>query len=556
VPLKAPGPLAGYRRAWLGPDVVAGLSAGAIVIPQAMAYAGIAGLPAQVGLYTCLVPALCYVVLGGSRALSFTTTSTIAVLAASTLAGAGFAGGPDARDLATLVLLTGVFLAAARVLRLAGLVENVSDALLTGLKFGVGLTVLVGQVPKLLGIPADQGGGTNFFAGLAYAATRLGHAHAATAAVGVGGLAALLLLKRVAPRFPGPLLVVVASIAVSYAAHLSRHGVDLIAAVPRGLPAPVVPAFDRMPQLVPGALAIALMAFLETVSVARTIRQRGEPVIGNDRELLACGVATVAGAFFRAMPLAGGFSQSAVNRAAGAKSQLSQVVTVGLAVLTAFFLGPVLSRMPQATLAALVIAAVLGLVSVREMAALARFSRTEFGVAAGTAVVALAAGLLVAVAVGIGLTIALVLHELNAVTTTELGVRPDGVVVPDGPPVDGLMIVRIDAPLYTANVRTAVKRVEARVADAARPVRVVVIDATSIGDLSMTVLAAMRDSDRALAERGVTMWVSAMPERALARAHRAPAWAEWTAAGRLWPTVDDAVAAYRTRTRSSGRTEA
>jgi MFS superfamily sulfate permease-like transporter len=271
----------GYRRRWLLRDVVAGLSAGAIVIPQAMAYASIAGLPAQAGLYTCLIPALGYVLLGGSRVLSFTTTSTIAVLTASTLQVADFPGGPRTEDVATLVCLVGIFLLAARVLRLASLVENISDALLVGLKIGVGMTVLVGQLPNLLGIPAKSGS-THFFSGLAYVLSHLDRTSVTTLCFGGGALIALIALKRVVPRFPGPLVVVVGSIVVSYLVDPPHHGVHLIAKVPSGLPRPVLPSFDRAGALIPGALAIALMAFLETVSVARSMRVAGEPPVDSD----------------------------------------------------------------------------------------------------------------------------------------------------------------------------------------------------------------------------------------------------------------------------------
>jgi SulP family sulfate permease len=283
------------------------------------------------------------------------------------------------------------------------------------------------------------------------------------------------------------------------------------------------------------------------VSVARTIRASGEPAVDNNQELLANGVATLAGAFFRAMPAAGGFSQSAVSRAAGARTQVSQLATIGLAVLTAFFLGPVLSQLPQATLGALVISAVLGLISVPELIRLARFSRLEFAVAVVTAAVALLSGLLVSAGVGVGLTLVLVLHELNTVPVTVLGVRPDGTVAPDGAPVQGLLIVRLGAPLYTANARTAASRVEQSVASAGRPVQVVVVDATAVGMLSLTVLSAMRDSQRNLAEQGVTLWVASLPERSLAMARRTPGWAAWNKTGRLWPTVSDAVAAFHER---------
>jgi SulP family sulfate permease len=162
-------------------------------------------------------------------------------------------------------------------------------------------------------------------------------------------------------------------------------------------------------------------------------------------------------------------------------------------------------------------------------------------VAVVTAAVALLSGLLVSAGVGVGLTMVLVLHELNTVPVAVLGVRPDGTVAPDGAPVQGLLIARLGAPLYTANARTAASRVEQSVASAGRPVRVVVVDATAVG---MLLLSAMRDSQRNLAEEGVTLWVASLPERSLAMARRTPGWAAWNKTGRLWPTVSDAVAAF------------
>jgi sulfate permease, SulP family len=280
-----------YQRRWLGPDVIAGLTAGAVVIPQAMAYATIAGMPVEVGLYSCLLPMLMYVLLGGSRALSVSSTSTIATLTASTLVAADVAKG-SVRDLSTLVFLVGVVLLVARLLRLASLVQNISDSLLVGIKIGVGLTVAVGQLPKLLGVDGYPGRG-HFFPQLWYVLRHLPDCSVVTVAFSVASIASLIALRRLAPRAPAPLVVVVGGILLIAFGHLDQHGLRPITEVPSGLPTPEWPAFDHIGPLVPGAIAIALMAFLETVSAARNVRRADEPLIDNDQELFADGLATL-----------------------------------------------------------------------------------------------------------------------------------------------------------------------------------------------------------------------------------------------------------------------
>ena len=225
---------------------------------------------------------------------------------------------------------------------------------------------------------------------------------------------------------PAPLIAVVGGIALVALASIDEHGVALIAPVPSGLPTPVTPDVDHLGALLPGAFAIAIMCFLETAAVARSVRRPDEPSIDNDQELAANGVACIAGAFFRAMPAAGGFSQTAINQRAGARTQLSEIVTALLAVLCALFLGGVLSDLPQATLGCLVMIAVLGLIKPAEFVRYWRLSRIEFWVAAITAVVGLAFGLLVAVLAGVILTLFLVLYELDRMRPTELQATLDG----------------------------------------------------------------------------------------------------------------------------------
>lgn len=490
--------LQGYDRAWLRADILAGITAGAVVIPQAMAYATIAELPVQYGLYTCMVPMVVYAFIGGSRAMSVSTTSTIAVLTASTLASAGIAAGTDdaVSALSTLTLLVGVLLLVARVLRLGGIVENISPATMTGIKSGVGLTVAASQLPKILGVSSDPDA-HGFFSVLRSVWSDLPDLNVATLALSVVSIALLLMGPRIVPNVPAPLLVVVLGIVLVAFADVDEHGVAVIDHVPTGIPLPVAPSLDGLGTLLPGAMAIAVMAFLETVSVARGIRERGQPQINSNRELLANGFAATAGAFFQTLPPAGGFSQSALSLRAGARSQLSALVTAALAVLAALFLAPVLDDLPQATLGSMVFVATLGLVSPSEFARLWRVDPHAFWVAVGTAAVGLTQGLLIAVLVGVIATLYLVLRELD---------RPHVTTVAGGDP----MVLRFDTGLYTANVRANLD-VVTDLAIAAKP-EYLILDLSRISMLPLAVLDSLAELDDELTAVGITTrWVDLTP---------------------------------------------
>jgi MFS superfamily sulfate permease-like transporter len=488
--------LRGYDRAWLARDVVAGLSAGAVVVPQAMAYATIAELPVQVGLYTCTAPMVVYALLGGSRAMSVSTTSTIATLSATTFVAAGVAAASDdaLRALSTLTLLVGLVLVLAGLLRLGSLVENINKSTLVGVQIGVGTTVAVGQLPKLLGL-SDDPTGAGFIRSVVAVVEALPRAHAPTVVLSVASIAALLLLRRLLPLVPGPLVVVAGGIAASTLLRLPALGVQVIPPVPSGLPVPVLPDVTLVPALLPGALGIAMMAFLESAAVARGIRRPTEPQIDSDRELFATAAANLAASVTQGLPAAGGFSQSAVNQRAGARSQLSTLVTAALAVLVALVLGPVLASMPTATLAALVITAVVGLIDVAELRRIARISRRDFWLAVVTAAVGSTAGLLAAVAVGVLGTYFLVLRELQRVR-----------LVP-GPVVGRTVTARVEGAVYTANVlgyeRAVLELVEPGPGRSA--VDVLVLDLSRMSETSVTVLDGLADLDRELHQRGITL---------------------------------------------------
>ncbi|WP_430335416.1 SulP family inorganic anion transporter [Rhodococcus sp. ACT016] len=550
--------LVGYRKAWLRADVVAGVSAGAVVIPQAMAYATIADMPVQIGLYTCMVPMIVYALLGGSRTASVSTTSTIATLTASTLIGAGIAAGSeDAQtSLMTLTLMVGVILIAARVLKLGAIIENISEATLSGIKAGVGLTVAAGQLPKLLGVPGDPDA-SGFLHVLGGVLGQLGDANGATVALSVASIAALVAMSRFVPRVPGPLVVVAIGIALIAFTGLQDRGVELIAEVPRGIPLPGIPSLHDVGALLPGALAISVMAFLETVAVARGVRRSEEPQIDSDRELLANGVASVAGSFFHTLPPAGGFSQTAVALRAGARTQLSGIVTAVLAVLVALFLAPVLSDLPQATLGAMVVVATLGLVDLGSFARYWRVNRVELWIATVTAVIGLTAGLLPAVLAGVLLTLYLVLRELNRPHVSQLTRNVEGgwrALEPDAPPVaSDPLVLRIDSGLYTANVRANTREVGRRVGEI-RPTTLV-IDCSRLTQVTTTVMRSFVDLTKELSDAGTEVYYASLPRKNLATVRRTVIGREYESEGRIFANVEDAVLALADRPRSTDSAE-
>lgn len=524
--------MAGYRRDWVVPDIVAGLAAGAVVVPQAMAYATIADLPVQVGLYTCIIPMLVYALLGGSRAMSVSTTSTIATLTATTLVSASVASSVEnpAGSLMTLAMLVGLLLVGARLLRWGSLVENISAATILGVKIGVGGTVAVGQLPKLLGETTEVSG-EGFFRTIGAAITAAGSINLPTLALSVGSLIVLLLLKRFAPRVPGTLVVVVAGIVLVALADLNEKGVELIDRVPSGLPTPGLPDLTQIGALLPGALAIAVMVFLETAAVARSMRRMSEPAIDADQELVAVGAANLAGTFFTVLPAAGGFSQSAVNRDAGARTQLATLVTVALAIVVAVFLGPVVSRLPQATLAAMVFLAVAGLIDIPMLVRWARISPIDFWIALLVAVLGLTVGLLAAVAAGVALTLILVLRELNIPKLEIVGER------------DGRIAIHTVRGLYTANAPACERAIIEIVTERPHPVRVVILDALRLDIVTITVLDTLEDLDRELAAIGSALHIAALPERATSIAVKTEWYQRMIAEGRVHASVDEAFTA-------------
>ena len=500
-----------YPRDWLRPDLIAGLTTAAVVIPKAMAYATIAGLPVQVGLYTAFVPMMIYAVLGSSRPLSVSTTTTIAILTAAEL-GQVVPGADSAtlyRVSAMLTFMVGSILVLASLLRLGSVANFISEPVLVGFKAGIGFVIVLDQVPKILGIHIVKG---TFLHNVSAIVKGIPEASLITVVVGVAMIALLVGFERFLPRAPAPLVAVAAGIIGARFLGLQLHGVELIGRIPQGLPSITIPEFTLAQELWPAALGIALMSFTETIAAGRAFARSEEPPLRANRELLATGLANAGGAFFGAMPGGGGTSQTAVNRLAGARSQLAEVVTALATLATMLFLAPLLSLMPHATLAAVVIFYSIGLIRPTEFAHILKIRRTEFTWALAAFAGVIALGTLKGILVAIVISIVGLAYQVADPPVYVLGRKPGTNVfrqLSEEHPADetfpGLVLLRIEGRLFFANTGNIAEKMR-RLVDPSKPM-VVAIDFSAVPDLEYTALKMLSEAMKRLRDRGVILWL-------------------------------------------------
>ena len=491
--------------------MVAGLTAAAVVLPKAMAYATVAGLPVAVGLYTAFVPMAIYALVGSSRVLNVSSTATLAILAGTQLGLVVPDGDPAklATATATLAALTGAMLLLARAMRLGFVSNFISAPVLTGFKTGIGLVIVLDQVPKLLGVHIDKQG---FFRDVAGVAHHLPETSLITLAVAAATFAALMGMEWLRPHSPAPLVAVGGAIAASWVFGLEARGVSIVGLIPRGFPALTLPDLALVEQLAPGALGIALMSFTETIAAGRAFARPGEPVINANRELVATGAANLGGALFGAMPAGGGTSQTAVVRSAGGRSQTASLVTAGAALATMLLFAPVLGLLPYATLAAVVIVYSMGLVQPAEFRAILRVRRMEFGWAlvacAGVLVFGTLKGIVVAIIVSmIGLAAQSAYPQVYVIGRKRGAdvLRPLSPEHPDDETFGDLLIVRPEGRLFFVNARHVGEQIKALIAQ--HKPRVLALDMSRVPDLEYSALQALMDGERSAAERGVTFWL-------------------------------------------------
>lgn len=542
--------LSQYQSAWLRPDILAGLTTAAVVIPKAMAYATVAGLPIEMGIYTAIVPALVYAVLGSARVLSVTTTTTIAILTGAELASVVPDGDPARllQALTLLALLVGVFLMLASVLRLGFFADFVSYPVQVGFKAGIGFVIVADQVPKLLGIKIHKEG---FFRDLVSIAAAIPKAVWLTALIGIGSIALLALLEKFRPKWPAPLIALGAAIAATAIWALQSRGVSVVGAVPSGLPSFRLPDLSLAQAMWPGALGIALMSFTETIAVGRAFARSDDPALKPNVELFATGAANAVGGFLGALPAGGGASQTAVNRMTGARTQLSCAVSTLAAVLAALFLSPFIALMPNAALAGVVIVYSLGLIQPIDFREMLRVRRTEFiwAVAAmlGVMVLGTLKGILVAIVVSLFALGYQVANPPVYVLGRERGTtkfRPRSADNPHDEFEPGLLLARLEGRLFFLNAERIGEKLRELIAEH-RP-RVLVLDLRAVFDLEYTALKMLTEAEARGRAAGIELWLGAMQPEVLAVVQRSPL-GEALGPERIFSSIDTAVTKFRTQ---------
>jgi high affinity sulfate transporter 1 len=500
-------------------DLVAGLTAAAVVLPKAMAYATVAGLPVAVGLYTAFLPMVIYALLGTSRVLNVSSTTTLAILAGVQLSQVVPDGDP-ARLLvagATLTGLVGVMLMLASLLRLGFVANFISTPVLTGFKAGIGFVIVLDQLPKLLGVHITKQG---FFYDLISVAAQVPHSSLITLAVAVATLVVLIGMERLWPHSPAPLVAVGGGIAVSWVFGLQVQGVAIVGLIPQGLPSLILPDLTLVQQLLPGALGISLMSFTESIAAGRAFANPGEPRINANRELIATGAANLGGAFFGAMPAGGGTSQTAVVRAAGGQSQKASLVTAGAAAGTMLLLAPLLGLLPHATLAAVVIVYSVGLIQPGEFLAIRKVRTMEFRWAVVACLGVLLFGTLKGIVVAIIVSLISLSSQAAQPRVSVIGrkrgadvLRPLSPEHPDDETFDGLLIVRPEGRIFFVNAPYVGEQINALITQ--HQPQVVALDMSRVPDIEYSALQMLMEGEARFFDRGVTLWLVALNPSAL-----------------------------------------
>lgn len=506
--------LPAYEKAWLRPDIMAGTTLAAFTIPEAIAYAELAGLAPQAGLYASIAPPLLYTLFGTSRQLVVGPTSAVSVLVASGLATLTIVSPDHYVALASATaLMVGLIAIVSYSLRLGFLVNFISESVLVGFSTGAGLYIAATQLAKMFGIKGSHG---QFFERIWHVTTHLPDTNLYALSLGVTGIAILVFGEHLFRRLPWALLVVLGSIALMTVTDLVYRGVHIIGEVPRGMPALSVPhlAFDDIPDLVRTAVGAFVLSYLEGMSMARTFASKNKYRVDANQELLALGLASMSAGVTQAYPVAGSFSRSALNDSLGAKTQLSNgigAILVGLVVILA---AELFTNLPEPILASVVLVAVRGLFKVEALRRLYRLRRAEFWTAMAAMAGVLILGILDGVVIGALLSLLLVIGRASQSRISVLGKVPgqpqftDLKENPENTSITGLCIIRADEGIFYANAESIRDEILNIVRDMSPPVKTVILDLEMSSDLDLAgaeMLDALRED---LNEAGAVLRLS------------------------------------------------
>jgi sulfate permease, SulP family len=501
-----------YERSWLGSDVIAGFTIWGLLIPEMIAYAGLAGLSPQAGLYTLLATLGLYAIFGTSKQLVVAGTSASAVLVFSAVSGMSKDTSSDPAALAAcLIVTTGALLVVAGLLRLGFITQFLSRPVMAGFVFGLAIFVSVSQLPKLLGLEKGEG---DTLRQLGHLIRTIGDANVTTLVVGLAALAVLAGLEKFAPRIPGGLVVLVLGIGFSAVLNLSSHGVAIIGDIPTGLPSVTVPdvRLADLWVLIPSALGMVLVIFSEALGAATTFADKHVYRLDSNQEMIALGMANIGSGFLGGLAGGGSLSQTAVNDGAGARTQMSPLVAAALSLVTVAALTPLFQDLPEAVLAALILHAVSHLMKVAEMRQFYRLVPSEFWLGAitlaGVVVIDVLAGLII----GVILSIVLFIARASRPRVSVLGIDPalPGAYVdierhPKARTIDGVLLVKPDAPIFYANALAVRDAIDDLASSASDRVRVAVLDLDANDDIDITTAEQLVKLEDSLDRRSVTL---------------------------------------------------
>jgi len=503
----------GYRRSWLPLDIVAGLTVCAILVPEGMAYAELAGMPPETAFYAAPVALLAYAILGSSRQLVVAVSSAIAIMSAATISGLAPAGSVEYAALtAALAILAGLVSIAAGVLKLGRIAQFFSESVLLGFVFGLALLISIKQIPKLLGIEAHGESALDLVRDII---PQLRETDLLTLAVGLAGIAALILLERLLPRVPAALVVLLGSIGVSVALGLEGLGVHVVGDLPAGLRGPTMPGvgLDALPLLLVGAVGIALVAFAEAIGPANEFARKHGGQVDPNRELIAIGAANTGAGLFTGFPIGSSLSKSAANDRAGARTPASLVTAATATGLVALFLTPLFEPLPEATLGAIVIVAVFGMMKVGKLRRLWELRRIDFWLAMIALVGVLVVPTLEALGLAVVASLGVLVWRASEGRVTFLGRASGGLEPVDlrsmpEAAIPGLLIVRPDEMLFFANVASVRDGIiEAVGATEPRPT-VVLLDMSLTPEVDVPVVEALEDLHQRLTADGIELWLA------------------------------------------------
>ena len=544
-----------YDRSWLAIDIIAGLTLWGLAVPEAMAYAGIAGLPPQAGLYTLLAALLVYALLGTSRHLVVQATSATAALLASAVGAALVAtaavtaSDPEAYQTyaSAFVLVTGLVFLAAGIARLGFITQFLSKPVMDGFVTGLAIFVAVGQLNKLFGVPKPEGNTVEKLLGII---KELPQANWVAFAVGAAALAVLFLLPRWNKKLPAGLVVLFGAIALSAALDLNgKYGVEIVGTLPQGLPSlafPKVPFTTYLAMVLP-AMGVLLVAYSEALGVAHEFAEKHGYEVDANQELNAHAVANLVSALFGGMLAAGSMSASAVKEGAGARSQVTNLVTWVVTIITVLFLTPLFTTLPEAVLAALIIHAVWHIIASRKLAKVRQASPVEFWFGALALAGVLFIDVLQGMIIGVVASLIFVVYKTSRPHISSLG-RVPGVPGaysdlgrhPEDTPVPGVLIIRVDAQLYYANALTVRDRVKAMLAEMASPPRAVIIDASAWDGIDVTSTEVIKSLVKELRGNGIAVYFAEVHAPVLEYG-RKMGLVDFIGEDHVFPTVDLAV---------------